>query len=278
MEQRKIGRIPPRSPIGNVALRYGRREPIRMGNGPIGQNAAATATRHGELMRIDVTALQQFVHADEQVAVVVAGIVILNDVAEVLAIAGRSSRVEVEDNVPLRRHPLKFMIKDPAVGRVGSPVNIKNEGVFLVRIEIRRLLNPSLNALAIEALVIDLFWRGEVELRPEFAVEVRNLRLNAIGRDDEQIANRHGRGYQGHGSATVRSDGKVEHCLIACAYVGYCSRLRIHANQCSASLFFYAVEQPVTVRRPVNRPPIATTWSRVVSTDRAPHVEVITNG
>ena len=106
---------------------------------------------------------------------------ILNDVAEILAVAGRAARVDVEHDIAFGRHPLKFVIKDPAVGSMRPAVNVQNQGILFLRIEVGRLLNPSLNALAIEAGVINFFRRSQVELRPELAVEVGDAGLSAVG-------------------------------------------------------------------------------------------------
>src|SRR5260370_35309400 len=91
-----------------------------------GKNAAAAPTSHSEFFSVDVPTLQEFVHTDHQVAVIVARIVILNDVSGVLAVAGRATRVEVEDDVSPCRHPLKFVIKYPAVASGRPTVDVKN--------------------------------------------------------------------------------------------------------------------------------------------------------
>ena len=67
------------------------------------------------------------------------------------------------------------MIKDPAIGGMWAAVDVENEWVLLLRIEVGRLLNPPLNVLAVEAAVIDFLWRGQIQLRPKFPVEVSNI-------------------------------------------------------------------------------------------------------
>src|ERR1700741_586835 len=114
---------------------------------PVGENATAAAASHSKLLRIDVAALQELVHANHQVAVIVARIVILNDFSEVLAVAGRTARVDIEDDVPPGRHPLKLMIEDPAIRSVRPTVDVENERVLFLGIKAGRLLNPALNAL-----------------------------------------------------------------------------------------------------------------------------------
>ena len=177
LEEREIGRVPPRGPVGNVALRHRRRKAIGMRDGPVGEHTATAAAGHAEFLLVDVAALEKFVDADHQIAIVVARIVILNDVAELLAIAGRAARVDVEHDVAFGGHPLKFMIEDPAVGRVRAAVNVEDERILLLRIEVGRLLDPTLNALAIETGVIDFLRRSQIELRPEFPVKVGDARL-----------------------------------------------------------------------------------------------------
>src|SRR5437899_4975507 len=92
LEQSEIGGVPPRRPIGYVALRYRSGKAVGLGNRPVSEHAAATATSNTEFPGIDVAALENFIHSRHQVAVVIARIVVLNDVAEILPVAGRYSR------------------------------------------------------------------------------------------------------------------------------------------------------------------------------------------
>ena len=100
---------------------------------------------------------------------------VLDDVAEILAVSRAAARVGIEDDVTFGRHPLKFMVEDVAVGGVRAAVNVQDERIFLAWIEVRRLLHPGLNLLAVEARVPDLFRLGEIELREELVVDVREL-------------------------------------------------------------------------------------------------------
>src|SRR5580658_10834680 len=143
-----------------------------MRDGPVCQDAATAAARHAEFLLVDVAALDKFIDTDHQIAIVVARVVILNDIAELLTIAGRAARVGVEDDITFGSHPLKFIIEDPSVGRVRAAVDVENEWVLLLRIEVRRLLDPALNVLTIKAGVINLLRRRQVELGPELAIGV----------------------------------------------------------------------------------------------------------
>src|SRR4029078_11576527 len=92
-----------------------------------------------------------------QIFVVIAGVVVLDDVAEILSVSRAAARVRIDDYVTLCGHPLKLVIKDPAVRRMRSAVNVKYERVLLISIEIRWLLHPGLNLLAIKTRVPDRF-------------------------------------------------------------------------------------------------------------------------
>src|SRR6516165_11419195 len=177
LEQREIDRVPPRRPVGNVTLRYCSRKAVRMRNGPVGEDSATAAPRHAEFLLVDVATLEEFVDSDHQVSVVVTGVVVLNDVSELLAITGRAARVDVENNIAFGGHPLKFMIEDPAVGSVWTAMNVEDKRVLLLRVEVGRLLNPPLNTLSVEARVIDFLGCGQIESRPELPVEIDNTSL-----------------------------------------------------------------------------------------------------
>src|SRR5208282_6822611 len=89
LEQSEIGGVPPRGPVGYVALRYRRGKAVGLCNRPVGEHAAAATARDAEFPGIDVAALEDFIHSHHQVAVVIPRIVVLNNVAEILPIAGR---------------------------------------------------------------------------------------------------------------------------------------------------------------------------------------------
>ena len=116
------------------------------------------------LVVVDVAAFDQFVDAGHQVFVVVAGIVVLDDVAEILAIARAAARVRIKHDVTLRRHPLKLVIEDVTVSRVRAAVDVQDERILFVRIKVGRLLHPRLTFLPSKLVYPDLFGLGEVEL------------------------------------------------------------------------------------------------------------------
>ena len=100
---------------------------------------------------------------------------VLNDVAEFLAVGRAAARIRIKDDVSFRGHPLKLVIEDEAVRGVRPAVNVENERIFFRCVEDRRLLHPCLDFFAVEALIRNLFRLGQVELREKFVVYVREL-------------------------------------------------------------------------------------------------------
>src|SRR6516164_7272570 len=249
-----------------------------MRDGPVSEDAATTTAGHAEFLWVDVTTLQQFVDASHQVAIVVARIVILNDITELLAIAGRAAWVDVKDDVAFGGHPLKFMIKDPAIGGMWAAVDVENERVLLLRVEVGRLLNPPLNALAVETAEIDFLWRGQIQLRPEFPVEVSNTGLRSVARNGEEVADHYRRGDEGDNRAGVRTHRKIEHGLIAPCDFGYCAGLCVEAHDWRASLLLHNIEERATVGRPVEPAPTSATRRGIVTGNGATHIKVVICG
>ena len=156
LEQREVGGVPEVRPVGDVALADGGLEALRLRDDPVGQQAAAAAAGDAHARLVDVALLQDLVDARHQVLVVVARVVVLNDVAEVLAVVRAAARVRVEHDVALRGHPLELVREGVAVGGVRPPWISRISGYFFDGVEGRRLEDPALDLLAVEARVPDL--------------------------------------------------------------------------------------------------------------------------
>src|SRR6185369_2851623 len=175
LEEREISGVPPVRPARDIALRNCRCKTRRLRDGPVSQQTATAAARHTHLLLIDVAALDQLIDAGHQIFVIVAGIIVLDDVPKLLPVARAAARVRINHDVTLRRHPLKLMIEDETVSRVRSAVNVQNQRVLLARIEVGWLLYPRLNLLTVKARVPDFFRFGEIEFRDELVVNVCEL-------------------------------------------------------------------------------------------------------
>ena len=164
-------------------------EALRLGDRPVGQQPAAAAAGHAEPCRIDVASLDHLVHAGHQVFVVVAGIVVLDDVAEVLTVRRAAARVGEEHDVALRGHPHELVRVGVAVCRVRAAVNLEDHRILARRIEVRRFQNPALDLPAVEARVPDFFRLALADVGEERVVDVRDLRRRAAGRrQDRDVA------------------------------------------------------------------------------------------
>ena len=69
-------------------MRCCRRKAVGVRNRPVRKHTAAATAGDSKSLCVDVAALENLVDSNHQVAVIVARVVILNDVAEILAIAG----------------------------------------------------------------------------------------------------------------------------------------------------------------------------------------------
>src|SRR5690349_11193330 len=113
-----------------------------MADDPICKQTTAASTGYTQFPGIDIAALDDLIHSGHQVFEVITRIVVLNNVAELLAIRGAAARVRIQHHISLCGHPLEFMIEDVAIGGMRSAVNIQDEWILFSRIKIRRLLYP----------------------------------------------------------------------------------------------------------------------------------------
>ena len=211
------------------------------------------------LSGIHPAARDQVVHARHQILVVVARIMILDDVAEILAVGGAAARIRIQHHVALGRHPLDFVIEGVAVGCVRAAVNVEDHRILLAFLKIRRTLHPGLDALAVEALVPDHYRLGEIQLGEQFVVDVGQAAHLARRRRPGhiQIADVGGRRNQYRGLGRVRRRTVCEDIVIAVGDRFDLSGLGVHALQVRAAFFGRsdvneaAILAPERFRRPV---------------------------
>src|SRR5207248_2768640 len=118
LKEGEVGRVPPVFPARDVALGHAGGKPLRVCDYPVGEQTAAATTSNAKLFVIDVTALDHFIDAPHEVLIIIAGIMILNDVSELLAVSDAAARVRIKHDVAFGRHPLKFVLENPAVSRM----------------------------------------------------------------------------------------------------------------------------------------------------------------
>ena len=116
-------------------MRDGAGKAVRVGDDPVSQKAAAAASGHSHMLFVDVSATE-FVHASHQIFEIVPGIMVLDDVSKRFVVGSASARIGIENHVSLGCHPLHFVKKYVAIGLVRASVNVKDERIFLVRVEV----------------------------------------------------------------------------------------------------------------------------------------------
>src|SRR2546423_13912028 len=126
---------------------------MRLGDGPVGEHSSTASTGDSHARRVDVPTLENFIHAQHQILVVVPRIVELDDVADLLPVRRAAARIRVENDVTLGRHPQELVRERVAVRGVRTSMDLEYQRILLRRVELRRLEDPALNAFAVEALV-----------------------------------------------------------------------------------------------------------------------------
>src|SRR5689334_10894008 len=98
--------------------------------------------------------------------------VILDRVPKFLTISPGPALVYIHDHITAPGEQLEFVIEGPAECTVRTTVNLYHKRILPMRIEIRRLLYPTLYLPAVKALIGKVLRFGECKLRPEFLVDV----------------------------------------------------------------------------------------------------------
>src|SRR5437868_10689831 len=111
---------------------------------PVGENTAAAPASYSHPGGVYEITFEDLVHSRHQILVVVAGIVVLDDVGEVLTIRRAAARIGVDDDVAFGRHPVELVGEGVAVGSVGSAVDLEDHRIFFRRAESGRLEYPAL--------------------------------------------------------------------------------------------------------------------------------------
>src|SRR6266496_1211481 len=99
---------------------------------------------------------------------------ILNHIAKILSVGRAATRIWIKHHVTFRSHPLKFVLEDVTVSRMGPTMDIQNKRIFFPGIKVRRFLHPCLDAFAIESLIRNLFRLGKIKFGEKLVVNVRS--------------------------------------------------------------------------------------------------------
>src|SRR6266852_1014461 len=114
-------------------------------DGPAGEDAAAAAAGDKEIAGVDVAFGDYSIHAAVKVIKIIAGISVMDEIGEILAIAGAAAGIGVEHHVPSRGIHLHFEVETVTIVGERTAVNLKNKRIFFGGIEIWRVDDPTLN-------------------------------------------------------------------------------------------------------------------------------------
>ena len=134
----------PTVPVDDGVLGDACAESVCASDEPAGEYAAAAASGDVELIFVDVAAFGYSVAAAHEVVIVVAGIGLIDEVAEFMAVSSTAARVRVEDDVALCDEPLKFEGEGHAVHAVRAAVDVENHGIFFIGVEVGWFHDPTL--------------------------------------------------------------------------------------------------------------------------------------
>src|SRR5450755_2111052 len=156
-----------------------------MADYPIGEHASAAAARYRQFVGIHPAALNQVVNSGHQILVVVAGVMVLDDVAKILSIGRTAARIGIQDDIAFGRHPLELVVEGVSIGGMRATMNIQNHRILLAFLKIGRALYPGLNSLSVKAVVPNHRWFSQIELRKELLIDMRepfHMPVSAIGK------------------------------------------------------------------------------------------------
>src|SRR5260370_41377490 len=101
---------------------------------------------------------------------IVAGILGVDEVAELLAVAGGAARIGVEHDEAAGGLDLHLMLEADAVHGVRAAVNFENKWILFRRIKVRRLDDPALDILAVAGIEAEFLDRADLDLRRQAVV------------------------------------------------------------------------------------------------------------
>ena len=280
LKQCEVRGEPEAVPVGDVALRDRGLEALRLRDRPVRQEASAAAARDAEATGVHVAAPQHLVDAGHQILVVVAGVVILDDVPEILPVRRAAARIREQHDIALRCHPLELVRVGIAVGRMRTAVDFENQGVLPGRFEVRRLQNPRLNLLPVERSIPDLFRLALLDVFEEVVVDVRNrIRLKgSCPVQNRKISDvRLGRKRRGDPRSVGRRAVRNEIVRAVGQRLDLAGRDR-NALQVRAAFLRRDDDQRLLILRPEDRLAVLSARRRLVPADAARDVEVIVGG
>src|SRR5262249_4839920 len=152
-----------------------------MTDDPRSQDSSAAAAANKQILVIYVALFEDRIDPIHQVIVILTRIVVLNRVPKLLTVTGRASRIGVEDDKPGGSVSLKFKVQTDSVHPVRTAMNVKHQGIFLGRVEIGGLYDPTLNLFAADRVIPDFLSRTELDAFEHVVVDADYLPGRWVG-------------------------------------------------------------------------------------------------
>src|SRR5712692_6570678 len=114
-------------------------------DGPAGEDTTPAATGDEEIVGVNVALGNDGVDAAVEVIKIVARVSVMDEIGKILAVAGAAAGVYVKNHVAPGCQHLFFKIETVAIVGERTAVNFKDERIFLGRIEIGRVDDPTLD-------------------------------------------------------------------------------------------------------------------------------------
>ena len=131
MNGRDVRRQHRAGPVDHGLLRRRGFEARRLADDPGGQHAAARAAGDEQIVGIDVAVRDRRIDGAHQVVVVLARIVVMNEIGELFAVRRRAARIGVQHDVTRRGVELIVGREHRTVGGERSAVNFQDQRIFL---------------------------------------------------------------------------------------------------------------------------------------------------
>ena len=235
----------------------GRAEAIGLPDDPAAQDAPAAAPGDEEVLLVNEATLDQRIDTRHEIVVVVARVGVVDQIAELLPVAGAAPGVGEQDHIAGGGVQLDLRGEAVAVVGEGATVYLEQKGVLLRAVESRWIGDPSLHAAPVMRRVVpDLLDTGKLLAREEVRVEIGNMANGGVttlpgadiggavavgeGRRIPPVGS-HGVGAAGVGPADRRSDMLGEHLDLA---------LEVHEGEPGVPLVIVQEEQSIPLDAP----------------------------
>ena len=170
------------------------------------------------------------------------------------------------------------MVEHPPIGRVRPAVNVQDQRILLRRIEIRRLLDPRLNLLSVEAGVPKFLGLGQIKFGEKRLVDICDLPFGAVFAQHEKLIDHRRRRDIDHGCIAVFGYFVILNRLVSVSQFSDFAGFGINRYKNGTALFRDRIDQMRAIFRPNNARLSRSARGAIVASDAARDVIIIFGG